>query len=178
VAVTTNTSVLVTAGSTAHVTRLLALEHLAVCRDAMTLALRNLRVCGWLALGWGPGEVVTADLDVVISKLAELVVVHTEEFGLFGCAEVESWDLVDSVGEDCRYDKCPSTSSDDVSELNVELLPVVLDPTSVVKTSVDTVETDDVGSTKDGVEEKTDDTGHAVLSEHIHSVVNADPVLD
>ena len=55
----------------------------------MTLALgyRVLAV-DWLALGGCPGEVVTADLDVIVGEFTELVVVHTEELSLLRCAKL------------------------------------------------------------------------------------------
>lgn len=79
VAVSTDTSVLVAA----VLAGCLALEHLAVLGDAVALTLRYavLAVEG-LTLCRGPGEVVATDLDVVVGEFAELVVVHTKEFGL------------------------------------------------------------------------------------------------
>ena len=67
--------------------RCLTLEHLAVLRDAVALALRNaVLAVQRLAFGRCPGEVVTTDLEVIVRELSELVVVNTEEIRLFGSA--------------------------------------------------------------------------------------------
>lgn len=81
VAVAANHGVLV-ASRGAALAGVFALEHLAVLCDAVTVTLRDLVVVGdGLLLGRCPRQVVAADLDVVVGKLAQLVVVHAEEFG-------------------------------------------------------------------------------------------------
>lgn len=46
-------------------------------------------------LGGGPGEVVAADLNVVVGKLAKLVVVQAEQLGFFRGAQVQAGYAVD-----------------------------------------------------------------------------------
>jgi hypothetical protein len=156
----------------------LALEHLRVLRDTVAFTLRNL-VFGGLGLvaSGSPGEVITADLDVVVGEFTELVVIHTQKLGLFGSAKVESGDLVDDPGDGGTDDERVGGDGGDVGDLHVELLPVVLDP-STRNTVVDTIETDNVRGSKDAVEEETDHTSNTVLSEHIHSIINTNPELD
>ena len=156
----------------------LALEHLAVLWDAVALALgdRVLTIDG-LALGGCPGEVVTADLDVVVCELAELVVVHTEELSLFGSAELEAGDLVDGEGEESADDKRVGGDSDDVGNLLVDGCGSAGDGTTL-ESVVDAVESDDVVGTEDAVEEKSNHSSDTVLSEHIERIVDLDPELD
>ena len=99
----------------------LSLEHLGVLGDAVALALgdRVLAVEG-LALGRGPGEVVAADLDVVVCELAELVVVHAEELGFLGRAQVQARDLVDDEGEQGAHGEGVGRYRDDVGDLLVD----------------------------------------------------------
>lgn len=52
--------------------------------------------------------------------------------------------MIDDEGEDGAHGEGVSGGSDNVSELDIELLIVMLDPTSGNKSRVDTVETDDV----------------------------------
>jgi len=177
-AVAANASVLPTTG-TAKLAGLLALEHLAVLRNAMAVPLRDLVLGGGgLILGRGPGEVITADLNVIVGELAKLVVIHTEELSFLRCAKVQTRDEVDSVGEDSADGERVRDASNDVSELDVELLPVVFDPTTGVEASVDTVEADDVAGSEDAVGEETDHSSDAVLSEHVKGIVDLDPELD
>jgi len=174
-AISTDTSVLV---SRIVLAWCLALEHLAVLWDAVALALGNrvLAVDG-LAFSRGPCEVVTADLNVVVGELAELVVVHAEKFSLFGCAELETRDLVDTVGENGADNERVRGAGNDVSDLLVDRGGSTGDGTTL-KTVVDTVESDDVVGTEDAVEEKTPHSSDAVLSEHIERIVDLDPELD
>jgi hypothetical protein len=156
----------------------LALEHLAVLWDAVALAVRDrvLAVHG-LALGGCPGEVVTANLNVVVGKLAELVVVHAEEFSFFRGAELEAGDLVDGEGEDGADDEGVGGYGDDVGDLLVDGGGGAGDG-AACDTVVDTVETDNVVGAEDAVEEESDHSSDTVLSEHIEGIVNLDPELD
>lgn len=173
--ISSDTSVFV---SRVIIARRLALEHLAVCWDAVALALRDrvLAVNG-LALGRGPGEVVTADFNVVVRKLAKLVVIHTEELSLFGSAKLEAGNLVDGEGKECGNDERVGGDGDNVCDLLVDSSRGTSDGTAL-ETVVDTVETDDVIGTEDAVEEQTDHSSDAVLSEHIKGIINLDPELD
>lgn len=155
----------------------LTLEHLAVLRDAVAITLGNVVLRGdGIALSGCPCEVVTTDLDVVVGKFAQLVVVHAEKLSLFGGTEVETGDLVDNEGDDGADDERVCGAGDDIGELDVQLFPVVVNPAAVGR--VHAVETDDVGCGEDAVEEETDHSSDTVLSEHIESIIDLDPELD
>ena len=156
----------------------LALQHLAVLCDAVTVTLWNITATGNVVLGWGPCKVITTDLNVVVCELAELVVIHTEEFRLFRSTELQAWNLVDGEGEQSGHDECVRGAGNDVGNLHVHLLPVVIGPATGEETGVDAVETDDAGGGEEAVEEETNHTSDAVLSEHVEGIVDADPELD
>lgn len=156
----------------------LALEHLTVLWDTVAVALRNgvLSIDG-LALSWSPCEVVTANLNVIVGKLAQLVVIHTEELSFLGRTEMETRDLVDDEGEDGANCEGVRSSGNDVGDLLVDGRRSTGNGTSC-DAVVDTIETDNVVGGEKTVEEKTNHTGDTVLSEHIEGIVDLDPELD
>lgn len=164
----------------AALARLLALEHLAVADDAVALALGDVvAILGLLAGGGCPGEVVAADLHVVVGEFAELVIVHTEKLSLFGCAKVETRDKVDGVRNQGTHNESVCSARNDVSNLLVNRSEVASEETTAGRCDLSAAtETDDVVSAEEGVEKKTDHASDAVLSEHIHRVIDSDPVLD
>jgi len=87
---------------------------------------------------------------------------------------VEPGDVVDGVGEEGRHNEAVGCASDDVCNLDVELLPVAVQETSG-DAIVYTVKTDDVVGPEESIEDKTDNSSDAVLSEHIHRIINTDP---
>jgi hypothetical protein len=92
---------------------------------------------------------------------------------------VKNGNEVDGLGNDCADYKSPGGSGDDVGKLDVELLPVVVQPTTVDETiTVENIKADNLRGAEKGVEQENNHTSDAVLSEHIHCVVNLDPVLD
>lgn len=131
-----------------------------------------------LLLGRCPGQEVTADLDVVVGELAKLVVIHTEELGLLAGAQVQTGDEVDNLGENGREDKGVSAASHNVGDLDVKLLPVVVDPSAVNDTVVDAVQTNNVVGSEESVEDEANNTADTVLSEHIERVVDLNEKLD
>lgn len=155
----------------------LALEHLRVGGNAVAVSWGNVGRFVVVGLDWGPGEVVSADLDVIVGKLSELVVIHTEELGFLRGTELETWDSVDGVADDAGDNKGVGGAGEDVGELDAELLPVSVEPSSC-DLHVDTIHADNVISTEDSVKDEADHAGDAVLREHIHSIVNAEVVLD
>ncbi len=54
----------------------------------------------------------------------------------------------------------------------------MVQPAAVDGTGADAVETDDVVCCEESVEDEADHAGDTVLSEHVHTVVDADPELD
>ena len=91
---------------------------------------------------------------------------------------MESWDQVDDQGNNSRHDESVCSAGYNVGDLDIELLVVVVEPTAVDDTCVDSVEPNDVIGSEKGVEDEADHSSNTVLSEHIHAVVDADPELD
>ena len=174
VAIASNTSVLVAA----VLAGCLTLEHLAVLRNTMALALGNaVLAIQRLALGRGPSKVVTADLNVVVCKLAELIIVHTQKLSLLRSAQVQAGDLVNDEGEDCADNEGVRGDSNDVSDLLVNGIGRAGDGASG-QAVVDTVETDNVVRAENTVDEESPHSSDTVLSEDIEGIVDADPELD
>lgn len=164
----------------AALTGLLALEHLAVADNAVALALGNVvAILGLLASGGCPGEVITANLHVVVGELAELVVVHTEKLSLLRSAEVKTRNKVYAVRNQGTHDKCVGGARNDVSNLLVDRSEVASKETTEVRCDLSVAtKTNNVVGTEEGVEKQADHSSDAVLSEHIHRVIDPDPVLD
>ena len=154
-------------------------EHITVLSDAMAVGGRDsvFSVDG-LALRGGPGEVISSDLNIIVGEFSELVIIHTQEFGLFRSTEMKTWNKVDTVGEYGGHDEGVGGGGNDVGNLDVHLLVILIEEASVDDTSVYTIETDDVGCTEHRVEEETDHTGDTVLSEHVEGVIDFDPKFD
>lgn len=110
----------------------------AVLRDDMD-AVRLL-----LLLGRRPGEVVAADLDVVVGKLAVLVVVHAKELRLLRGAQVQAWNEVDELGNDGRHDEGVGRRSQQEGDLDVELLVVPVEEAASDSAGRHAVEANDV----------------------------------
>ncbi len=163
----------------AVVAGVLADEHIAMLADPVSLVLRDVvSTIRRLGLGRCPGQVVPPDLNVIVCELAELIVIHAQQFGFLGCAEVETGDVVDAVGDQGGHDEGVGGAGDNVGDLDVQLLPVLVEPAADDDAGVDAVEADDVRCAKQGVEDEADHTGDAVLGENVHGVIDADPVLD
>lgn len=111
------------------------------------------------------------------TKFAVLVVVHTQQLGLLASPQLKARNEIDALGDDRRHDEGVGGASDNVSDLDVKLLPVVVDPTAD-NAVVHTVQTDNVVGTKERVEDQTDHSTDSVFSEHIERIVNANQELD
>ena len=159
--------------------RRLALQHLAVRRNAMPLRHGDIGVVGILLAATGrPGEVIAAHLDVVVGELAELVVVHAEQLGLLRGAEVQAGEQVDGVREQGGDGEGVGGGGDDVCDLDVHLAPVVVGEAAGDEAGVDAVEADDVVGAEEGVEEEADHAADGVLREDVEGVVDAEVVFD
>jgi hypothetical protein len=90
---------------------------------------------------------------------------------------METRDEVDTLGKKSCDNKGVDTACNDECQLLVQLLPLLVNPTSKI-TDVDTVKGDDRTIGEEGVHEQTNDTTNRVLSEEIEGVVDADEVLD
>jgi hypothetical protein len=130
-----------------------------------------------LALSRSPCEVVTADLNVIVGELAELVVVHTKKLSLLCRAELEAGDLVDDESEDSADSERVGGYGDDVRNLLVDGRWGSSNGTTF-NAVVDTVKSDDVVGSEDAVEEESNHSSDAVLSEHIKGIVDLDPELN
>lgn len=150
---------------------------LAVSGNAMDIPRADVRLAIEVFLGGCPREVVTANLNIVVRKFAKLVVVHTHELGLLGGTELQPGDSVDGEGKDEGDDEGVCGHGKDVGDLNIELLPVLVDETAG-DASVDPVKTNNVVGSEETVENETDHTSDTVLSEDIHSVINPDEIFD
>lgn len=150
--------------------------HAGVLADTM-LGLEHIAVLGRLAAVGIPGEEVAADLDVVVGELAVLVVVHAEQLGLLGGAELEAGDEVDDLGDGGGHDEGVGGGGDDDGDLPAED-DVVAVHEAADSARVDTVEADDAAGGEEGVEEEADDAADAVLGEDVEGVVDADKELD
>lgn len=163
----------------AAVARVLAHEHVPVLPDTVSLVLWDVvpTVMG-LRLCRCPGEVVSSDLNVIVCKFAQLVVVHTEQFCFLGGTEVETRDVVDGERNEGRHDEGVARTRDDVGNLDVKLLVVSIGPATSDNARVNAVETDDVGCAKESVGKEAKNTSDTVLSQDIHRVVDSDPVFN
>lgn len=106
-----------------------------------------------------------------------LVVVHAEELGLLGGAELEAGDEVDDLGDGGRHEEGVGGGGDNGGDLPAEDDEVAVEE-ATLGTGVDTIEADDGIGGEEGVEDEADDTANSVLSEDIERVVNADEELD
>jgi len=131
----------------------------------------------WLVRCWSPGEVISANLNVVVCEFAQLVIIHTEQLSFFRSPEVQPRDEVDGVSEKGGDNESIGSAGHDVSNLDVKLLVVVVEP-STSDSVVDTIETNDVVCAEKCIEDESDHASDAVLSEHVHTVINSDPELD
>lgn len=154
-------------------------HHLAMRADTIPLRRGDIvTVLSLVLFLWRPGEIIAANLDVVVRELAQLVVVHTEQLCLLGRPQGQPGDGIDGDSDDGRDDKGVRTCGCDVRNLDIQLLVVVDDPAADSGAGVDAIEADDSVVAEEGVEKKADDTGNAVFGEDVHGVVDADPVFD
>ena len=138
----------------AALARLLALEHLAVANNAVALAPGDVvAILGLLASCGCPGEVVSANLHVVVSEFAELVIIHTEKLSFLGCAEVKTGDEVDSVRNQGAHDESVGCAGNDVGDLLVDRGEVASKETTTGASDLRTAtKTDNIIGTEEGVE--------------------------
>lgn len=91
---------------------------------------------------------------------------------------MEAGDIVYAKGNDVGDTESPAGGGKDVSDLNIQLAPLVVDPATKNDASVHAVEADDVGCAEKGVGEEAEHAGDGVLGEDVHGVVDTDPVFD
>jgi len=124
-----------------------------------------------------PRKIVAADLNVVVCKLAELVIVHTEELSLLRGTEMQTGDGVDAVADDRSHRESVESAGENVCDLDVQLLVVLVQKASI-DTVVNSVETDNVVGTKETIENETNHACNTVLCENVHGIIDVDHVLD
>jgi hypothetical protein len=157
----------------------LPIDHFAMQRNAMSIlradiALHLLR----LVFSWSPSEVISSDFNVVVGKLAKLIIVHTEQLSFFRSTKVQARNIVDDQSQDCGHNEGIACGSQNVCNLDVKLLVVVIQPATVNDTCVDSVETDNVVGCEESVEEKPNHSCDTVLSEYVHAIIDTDPEFD
>ena len=118
-------------------------------------------------------EEISADLDVVVGELANLVFVHAHFLGVFVGTELAVGYFVEHKAEEGGDDAAVAGDGADVGNLLVHLFPVVVDPAAGVFGVA--IVADDVVCSKDGVEEEAEDAGDAVLGEDVQGVVDLEP---
>ena len=144
--ITSNGGVLLPALLAATLARFPAHDHIFLFRDAMSFMLREIDLAlSRVRTRRRPRQVVPPDLDVIVSEFSELVIVHAQEFSFFRRSQVESWDVVDAIRQDEAYGKGPPSRGKDVSELDVKIAVIVVDPAAGNDACVDTVQSNNVG---------------------------------
>ena len=76
-------------------------------------------------------------------------------------------DEVDPARDERGNDEGVGRARADVRDLDVKLLVVVVQPAARDDAGVDTIETDDVSSAKESVEDEADNTADAVLGKNV-----------
>ena len=179
--ITANPGMLVLAAALTA-TRIFAHQHVMMLPDAMPLMLRHvnpaLAFSWWRRLRGRPREVISPDLDVIVGKLAKLIVVHTQQFGFLGSAEVQARDQVDEGCDDEGHGEGPAGSGADVGKLPVELAIVVVDPAADDDACVDAIKADDVGRSKEGIGHQAQHAGDGVFGEDVERVIDIQQVLN
>jgi hypothetical protein len=120
---------------------------------------------------------ISANFNKVLHELANLIVVHAKNLAFFCSTQTEERNNIDDLGEDSGHNEDVCGASADVGELDIELLVVVLDPTTW-NGGVNTVKGDERCIRKEAVGEKSEDATDSVLSEQIESVINTNQILD
>ncbi len=155
------------------------IDHLAVFLNAVavlgidvTLALLR------LVRGGRPCQVISSDLDIIVGEFAQLVIIHSEQFGFFRRAEVQTRDVVDDQSKNRRHDESVAGARNNVGDLDVELLVVVIQPASGDETRAHPIQANNPVGGKQGVKEQPDDSCNPVLSEDVNGIIDSDPELD
>lgn len=139
--------------------------------------LEHIAILGGLIAMGAPSQEVATHLDIVVRKLAMLVVVHAQELSLLGGAQLEPGHHVDELGDDGGHDERVGGAGDDGSDLPAEEDVVAVEE-AADGARVDAVEADDLAGREEGVEDEADDTADAVLGEDVEGVVDVDEELD
>ena len=88
---------------------------------------------------------------------------------------MQAGEKVDEEGENSGHDEGVGCYGDDVSDLDVHLREVSVQPPAWKNACVDAVETNYVVGAEERVEEESYHTPDRVLCEDIESIVDADP---
>jgi len=84
---------------------------------------------------------------------------------------------VDDLGNDGRHDERVRGGGDNIGDLDVQKLPVMVEP-AASDASVNTIQTDNVIGSEEGVEEQPDDSADAVFSPHVERVIDSNQELN
>ena len=91
---------------------------------------------------------------------------------------MKAGDHVDELGDDSGHDKGVGAAGDDEGDLNVQLLPGVVQPATHGGARVDAIQSDDIACSEEGVEKESDNAADSVLGEDIQGIIDADEELD
>jgi hypothetical protein len=117
-----------------------------------------------------------SQLNVIVSKLANLSVVDTQDLGLLGSAKLQTRDQVEQEENEAGSAKRVDASGHGISELVAELHPVVVDPAA--GDLREAVQMSYVICGEEGSQDVADETTDGVLGEDIKSVVDAEHELE
>lgn len=111
------------------------------------------------------GAKLSIDCNVVVSELAHLGIVNTNDLGLFVGAEAAAGDEVHDPEDDGGHDEGVGDTGGGVSELVAELDPVVVEPAS--RDSGNAVKGSDGGLSEEGSANVADETTDGVSGEDL-----------
>jgi len=117
----------------------------------------------------GLGAKFRVNCHVVVSELAHLSIIDTDDLGLLVGAETAAGDEVHDPEDDGGHDKRVGDTSARVGELMAKLDPVVVEPTS--RDGGETVECGDGSLSKEAGADVADDTTNGVSSEDIEAII-------
>lgn len=124
----------------------LSRQQIRMLIDPMTLMHGNMLVVAkGIVTTRRPSEIIAPDLYIIVCELAQLIIVHADQFGFIRGAQVQAGNQVDGPREKEGDDKGPARGGEDVGDLDVELFISVVDPAAGNDAGVDAVESDDVG---------------------------------
>ena len=95
-----------------------------------------------------------------------LSIVHTRGLFIGGCSELQARDVIKRLRNGCGHNEGVCYTGCDVTDLDVQLLPVAVEP-SAVRRGVHAVQSDDCLIREEGVEKETNYTAYGVLGEQI-----------
>lgn len=122
------------------------------------------------------GAKLSIDGNVVVSELAHLGIVNTNDLGLFVGAEAAAGDEVHDPEDDGGHDEGVGDTGGGVGELVAELDPVVIEPAS--RDNGDAVKGSDGSLSEEGSADVADETTDGVSGEDIEAIIVVEDELE